>query len=243
MMSRAELGALLAGDSEKAAPWVRAAAAMGLVEAQLRLGRMLLQGEGVPRDRAAAFRLFAVAARDGDPDAHNMLGRCHEHGWGTVADPARAAHHYRLAAKMGLAWAQYNLGHLLLDGNGVARDPGEAFYWYRRAADAGHVRAMNLVARCYEKGWGVAADALAARDCYRTSAEGGYFRGAYNYAAVLAGEGCMIGALFWFRCALDGATEPTRTNMLQALSHHKDARLRALASTLPPSAGATEGLI
>ena len=57
---------------------------------------------------------------------------------------------------------------------------------------------MNLVARCFEEGWGTARNRAAARNWYRKSADGGYFRGAYNYASILASEGCMTGAL-WFR--------------------------------------------
>ncbi|HEY4942971.1 MAG TPA: tetratricopeptide repeat protein [Rhizomicrobium sp.] len=227
MMSPAELRALLSGGD--AASWVEAAAACGMAEAQLRLGRMLLEGQGVARDARAAFACFLCAAETGDADARNMLGRAYENGWGTAPDPARAAVLYRQAAEAGLAWAQYNLGHLLLDGNGVPRDRDEAFLWYMRAASQGHSRAMNLIARCFEQGWGVDRDAAAAREWYRKSAEGGYFRGAYNYATILASEGCITGAARWFRTALDGATEPSRDNIHRALARHPDARIRALA--------------
>lgn len=228
MMSPAQLRALLSGDASDAASWVEAAAACGMPEAQLRLGRMLLEGQGVARDERAAFACFLCAAESGDADARNMLGRAYENGWGTAPDPARAMVLYRQAAETGLAWAQYNLGHLLLDGNGVARDRDEAFLWYRRAAGQGHSRAMNLVARCFEQGWGVDRDAATARDWYRKSAEGGYFRGAYNYATILAAEGCITGAERWFQSAIDGATEPSRDNIRRALARHPDARIRAL---------------
>src|ERR1700759_2703398 len=130
MMSPAELRALLSGDASDAAAWVEAAAACGVPEAQVRLGRMLLEGQGVAQDTRAAFACFLCAAEGGDPDGQNMLGRCYENGWGTAPDLARAAAAYRLAAESGLAWAQYNLGHLLLDGLGVVRDHNAAFLWY-----------------------------------------------------------------------------------------------------------------
>ena len=99
------LHAALTGDG--AANWVEAAAKCGLVEAQLRLGRMLLDGTGIDKDEAAAFAWFERAAACGDPDALNMLGRCYENGWGIEASATQAATHYLRAANAGHAWAQY----------------------------------------------------------------------------------------------------------------------------------------
>jgi len=216
MMSPEQLAALLAG--AEAAPWVEAAAACGIAEAQVRLGRMLLEGRGVAKDERAAFACFLCAADGGDIEARNMLGRCYENGWGAPQDFARAAEHYRIAADAGLDWAQYNLGHLLLDGQGVARDRDEAFAWYMRAATQGHARAMNLVARCCEEGWGCPRDPAAARLWYRKSAEGGYFRGAYNYGSILADEGRAGEAAQWFERALDGAPPHSRANIATAIA-------------------------
>jgi hypothetical protein len=211
-MPAERLHAALSGDD--AADWIGAAAKCGIVEAQLRFGRMVLESG----DTDEAFAWFERGARSGNPDGLNMLARCYENGWGTPASATRAAELYLQAAEAGHAWAQYNLGHLLLDGNGVARNLAGAFHWYARAAEQGHERAMNLLARCYEEGWGVARDAGAARAWYRKSAEGGYFRGCYNYATVLAKEGCKLGASVWFERALATAPEPTRGLMLKALA-------------------------
>ena len=229
MMSAAELNRVLSGS--EAASWVIAAANAGIAEAQLRLGRMMLSGEGMTKDERAAFAWFARAAETGNIEAHNMLGRCYEGGWGTAQDVAKGAQHYGIAAENGDAWAQYNLGHLYLDGNGVPRDVDWAFVLYMRASEQGHARAMNLVARCYEEGWGAPRDAALARDWYRKSAEGGYFRGAYNYATLLAADGEIAEAAHWFTKAMATAPEPTRGNMIAALSKHPDAMLRAIART------------
>jgi TPR repeat protein len=231
MMTAEELHFALQGDD--AAAWVEAAAECGLVEAQLRLGRMLLEGEGTLRHYENALACFKAAAKSGNADGHNMLGRCFENGWGTQKDFAAAAHHYRIAADAGLDWAQYNLGHMLLSGIGVLQDRALAFAFYGLAAAQGHVRAMNLMGRCYEQGWGVARDLDAARVWYRRSAEGGYFRGAYNYADLLASEGCLVGAKEWFARALSKAPEPSRNLMVTALLAHKEPILRALAKRNP----------
>jgi TPR repeat protein len=227
MMSTGELNRVLSGS--EAASWVIAAANTGIAEAQIRLGRMLLSGDGMAKDERAAFAWFARAAETGNAEAHNMLGRCYENAWGAAQDFAKAAQHYGVAADGGDAWAQYNLGHLYLDGNGVARDLDWAFVLYMRASEQGHIRAMNLVARCYEEGWGTPRDAALARDWYRRSAEGGYFRGAYNYATMLAADGQIADAALWFTKAITTAPEPTRSNMIAALSKHPDAALQAVA--------------
>jgi len=229
MMKAQELHKILAGDRPDAAVWVEAASACGIVEAQVRLGRMLLEGEGAARSLQAAFACFRAAADGDDPDALNMLGRCYENGWGTAADPTRAADCYRRAAEAGLAWAQYNLGHMFLNGTGASRDHKAAFGWYRRAADQGHARAMNLVARCYEEGWGIGRDRISAKLWYRRSAEGRYFRGAFNYAAMLTDEGEIEEAAPWFAKALRDAPEPTRSFMTRRLALHPEPSIRALA--------------
>jgi hypothetical protein len=228
MMKPEQLSAALRG--ENAADWIKAAAACGIAEAKLRLGRMLLEGDGVARDPEAAFACFNSAADDGDTDGHNMLGRCYENGWGAAKDYAKAVRHYRIASEAGLDWAHYNLGHMLLSGSGVARDPDAAFVCYAKAAEKGHVRAMNLMGRCYEEGWGVAPDRAKARDWYRRSAFGGYYRGAYNYADMIAAEGCVHSASYWFKCALAAAPQPTLGLMLRALSRRSEEILRDLAA-------------
>lgn len=229
VMSRAKLRAVLSGAPDEAAPWVEAAARMGVTEGQVRLARMLLAGEGLQKNAAAAFAWFECAAQSGDAESENMMGRCCENGWGTAPDPARAAEWYGRAAKQGHAWAQYNLGHLYLDGIGVTRDRDAAFALYRRAAEQGHERAMNLVARCYEEGWGVESDPEAARTWFKKSAEGEYFRGCFNYASILAAEGRIVCSLLWFKRALSSAPEPTRTHMLATLARHDEPAIRSLA--------------
>jgi TPR repeat protein len=223
-----QLAALLAGDPVRAAPWVAAAAEAGLVEGELRYGRMLLGGEGVPRNETAAHLWFIRAARRGDAEAQNMVGRCFENGWGVAADPKAAARWFALAADQGHAWACYNLGHLYLDGLGVDRNRDQAFRLYAQAADAGHVRAMSLLARCYEEGWGVERDMALAQVWCRRAAEGGYFRAQYNWATLLAADGRLEAAAGWFTKAAEGASEPTRTLMARRLAESAVPALRTI---------------
>jgi len=237
-MTYRELQTLLTGDPEEAALWVRSAAEYGVPAAQLRLGRMLLEGRGVEKDERAALSWFTHAAEQGDAEAMNMVGRCYENGWGSAVDCTQAASHYRRSAEAGHDWGEYNLGNLLFDGRGVPQDLEKALHWYLRAAHRGHGRAMNLVARCFEEGWGCDQSRIEAMEWYRRSAETGYFRAQFNYAVLLAEQGAAEAAAGWFAEAaaskdagilraieklLTGARHPALMRVLHHLEARQDA--------------------
>ncbi|HTY51516.1 MAG TPA: tetratricopeptide repeat protein [Steroidobacteraceae bacterium] len=223
-----ELAALLGGDPAAALPWVRSAAEYGIPAAQLRLGRMLLEGAGTARDAAQALRWFARAAAQGDAEAMNMAGRCHENGWGVEVNLHAAAAHYRDSALRGHDWGEYNLGNMLFDGRGIVRDHRRALMWYLRAAHQGHTRAMNLAGRCLEEGWGCAPNPAAAARWYERSASGGYFRGQFNHAAALAQRGQAREAAQWYLQAAAQGDLPIRQAIVRALANAADPALRAV---------------
>jgi uncharacterized protein len=210
-MSDRELRALLVGDPAEAAVWVRSAAEYGMAAAQLRLGRMLLEGTGVQRDEAQALSWFVRAAERGSAEASNMVGRCYENGWGVAVDLQLAAEHYRRSAEARHDWGQYNFGHMLFDGRGTPPDRPQALRWYLGAAQQGHGRAMNLIGRCLEEGWGCRQSHVDAVYWYRRSAESGYFRGQFNYASALLEQRRATLAAEWFwRSAVGGNVEIRR---------------------------------
>jgi TPR repeat protein len=237
-MRHDELRALLAGDPSKAALWIASAARHGLVEAQLRLGQMYLDGHGVDCDEGAALTWFCRAARQGSAEAMNMVGRCHEIGWGAATDLDAAARWYRASAHAGYDWGEYNYANALFDGRGVAMDRQAAVTWYRRAADQGHTRAMNLLARCHEEGWGTSCNSTLAREWYRRSAEGGYFRAQFNHATVLAAAGAIDEAIVWFEKAFAGGSPDSLDCMTEALILQPNPRLAQLGRRLRGDAGA-----
>ncbi len=209
--------------------------------AQLRLGRMLLEGTGVEVDARAALTWFERAAAQGDAEALNMTGRCFENGWGAATDLARAAAQYELSALRGYDWVSTTLPICC---STVAACPvirRLALYWYRRAARQGHGRAMNLLGRCLEEGWGCNPDPAAAALWYQRSAETGYFRGEFNYASVLAQCGQGRRAATWYLKAAEGGDRAIRGAVLTALTNVADpalsaarARVAALAIETPP---------
>ena len=225
-MSYGSLHALLTGDRARAAAWILCAAECGLAAAQLRLGRMLLEGSEVERDERAAFGWFSRAADQGDSEAMNMVGRCHENGWGAPVDLERAATRYRASAEGGHDWGQYNFGNLLFDGRGTAPDRPQALRWYLRAASQGHGPAMNIVARCLEEGWGCRRSLDDAAYWYHQSARSGYFRGQFNHAVLLAERGLAESAADWFWKAAVGGDAQIRRTIAAALATLRHPALR-----------------
>ncbi|CAB3825818.1 sel1 repeat family protein [Achromobacter sp. ACM02] len=186
------------GPAEDYAAWIRAAAELGLIEAQTIYGQMLLDGAGVERDPEQGLTWFKRAAHADHPMAINMVGRCYENGWGVPRDDTVAAYWFRLAADKGLDWGMYNYAHMLRSGRGsVAQDPAAALALYQKAADAGHVKSIGVVGRFYEAGEVVEQDMERAFDCYQRCAEGGDFRGMFHLGRLLLLRGRKQDAVQW----------------------------------------------
>lgn len=193
-----QLAALRAGPAPQYAAWIRAAAEMGLVEAQTIFGQMLLDGVGVPQDQAEGLAWFKRAANADHLMAINMIGRCYENGWGVPADDTVAAYWFRLAAHRGLDWGMYNYAHMLKSGRGgVTQNRAAALALYQQAAQGGHVKSIGVVGRFYETGDVVEQDPERAFDCYRRCAEGGDFRGMFHLGRMLLLRGRKEEAVQW----------------------------------------------
>lgn len=197
----AGLQAMLEHSPGQAAQAILAAAGQGVVEAQLLLGQILLDGRGIEQDAEVARRWFQIAAQGGNGMAHNMLGRCLEHGWGGAPDLAQAAIHYAQAADTGLDWGMYNLGNLLATGRGVPANQAQALACYEQAAQLGHAKSMNLYGRYLEQGIATPASPARAVRWYRRSAEAGDFRGMFSLAMVLVERGQVGEAGPWLERA------------------------------------------
>ena len=192
------LAGLRAGPAAQYAAWIRAAAEMGLVEAQTIFGQMLLDGVGVPQDQAEGLAWFKRAANADHVMAINMIGRCYENGWGVAPDDTVAAYWFRLAADRGLDWGMYNYAHMLKSGRGgVAQNRAAALALYEQAAQAGHVKSIGVVGRFYEAGDVVEQDLERAFDCYQRCAEGGDFRGMFHLGRMLLLRGRKEEAVQW----------------------------------------------
>lgn len=197
-LSETELASRLAAGPDKAARIAYAAATGGSPIAQVVFGQMLLDGHGVERDAAAAFRWFRIAASSGDPDGINMLGRCYENGWGVAPDREQATEWFRKAAAKSHAWAQFNLGMMLTHDGATPGEAATALTLFVRSARQGNAKAMNMIGRFRECGWTIRIDMASAQRWYRRAATGGCFRGAAHLARMLCKQGRFDDAVRWY---------------------------------------------
>src|SRR4030067_516597 len=121
------------GDYEPAYRLINPLAEQGLPEAQLNLGLLYDNGQGVSQDHAESAKWYRKAAEQGDATRQFNLGLMYENGQGLRQDYAEAVEWYRKAAEQGYAAAQNNLGVMYFNGQGVRQDSGEAGEWYRKA--------------------------------------------------------------------------------------------------------------
>ena len=68
-----------------------------------------MKGNGVSQDYAAAIRLFAKAAKNGNPKAQYNLGYCYENGIGLISNRDEARCWYEKAAESGHSGAKQAL--------------------------------------------------------------------------------------------------------------------------------------
>jgi hypothetical protein len=166
----------------------------GIAAAQINLGWLYQNGEGVPKDLGRAAELYQKAANQGEPIAQNNLGELYRLGEGVPKDLAKAAELYQKAAEgfqkeadQGNAQAQLLLGVFYENGWGVPNDLGKARELYQKAANKGHELAItqlkalqgNALAQFnlglhYQKGDELPKDIAKARELYQKSANQGY---------------------------------------------------------------------
>lgn len=86
---------------QKALPWCSKAAALGIDSAQVLLGEMYYNGQGVKQDYAAARALYQAAADQEHPHALLMLFYIYSEGLGVTRDQPLAESYLALAADLG----------------------------------------------------------------------------------------------------------------------------------------------
>lgn len=125
------------GNFTKAADEFLIAAEKGDIRAQLNLGLLYDQGQGVEQDYAQAAHWYTRAADSGDAVAQSNLAAMYFQGLGVVQDDAKAAKWYGKAARAGNPVAQYNLAVLYGEGIGVAANLVQSYVWLQIAAANG----------------------------------------------------------------------------------------------------------
>jgi TPR repeat protein len=119
----------------------RRAADQNYAPAQLALGMLYANGQGVPKDDKQFIFWTRKAADQGYAVAQDALGDVYLNGRGVPEDDQQAVAWFRKAADQGYVAAQNRLGFMYLTGVGAPKDNEQAVAWFRKAADQGSAAA------------------------------------------------------------------------------------------------------
>ena len=196
-------------DMDAVVKMMREAAETGLVDAQVALGQIYDQGQGVPRNALAAHAWLRAAADQDDAIALTQLGIIYHFGRPPHIYPSyeAALECYRKAADQGQAEAMLNLGIIHRDGLGTPQDFRQALVWFREAAERGVADAEFNLGRMFATGRGTSQDLHAAVRLYNTAADKGHVNAMFNLGAMYRdGRGVPHSqrtAMWWFGVAAD----------------------------------------
>jgi TPR repeat protein len=134
---------LRASDPREAFDFFQKAAEQGDARSMAEIGLMLSNGDGVPRDLAAAAGWLKKSADAGFAEGMMLYAECLLLGKGVPEDPAGAAEWYSKAAALGNIPAKVQLARLFQKGTGVpSKDPKKAAQLYEEAVAQGSLEAQ-----------------------------------------------------------------------------------------------------
>jgi hypothetical protein len=172
---REGVAAYNAGRFDLALDEFTAAANQGSAEAQVSLGVMYENGQGVLRDYEKALMWYRKAADQGHFGAQNNIGLMYAAGRGVPKNAGQAQEWFSKAAEQGFAPAQNNLAELYTSGAvGGKKDYAKALEWNRKAAGQGFAIAHSDLGVMYENAQGVPKNLFVAYTYYTIAAIGGY---------------------------------------------------------------------
>ena len=95
------------------------------------------------KDFETAARLYAVAAKDGNPNAQFRLGTLFAQGKGVAQDYNEAIKWYKIAAYSGVVGAQAELATAYLEGVGMDKNREQALAWFQIVSDTAPICAES----------------------------------------------------------------------------------------------------
>lgn len=107
-------------------PWAQ----QGNGDAQMLIGLMYANGNGVDQSWPLAARWYQAAADQDQDVAENNLGQMYAAGRGVRRSYIQAARLYWQSADQGNPRAQYNLAVAFKEGQGVDQDAVKSYMWY-----------------------------------------------------------------------------------------------------------------
>jgi TPR repeat protein len=131
------MGAYQRGNYATALSEWRPLAEDGDAQAQLHLGLLYANGNGVSQDYTKARQWYKKAAVQGYAMAQANLGNLYADGKGVPKDEIKGAEWIRKAAEQRDPNGQVSLGDMYRDGRGVPQDYIQALMWYNLGAANG----------------------------------------------------------------------------------------------------------
>jgi len=198
----------------------KAAAENGDPAACTLIGRILSEGLGVAKDKAAAAAWYKKGSDLGDENAAFALGVLYATGDGVKKDSKKAANLFAKATKRGHAGATYNLALTYLSGTGRPRDVKGGVRLMQRAAQAGEKEAQYDLGTLYALGEGIDQDKTLAALWTGRAATRGLVAAQLEYAIMLfkgIGVEKNISRAVWFFRAAAERGNPVAQNRLATL--------------------------
>lgn len=121
------------------------------IQEQKEYAYKLYKGDGIAKDVKEAYRLFSIAADQGDTTAMFWLGAICENE-DEYKSPQEGFEWFLKAAKMGNIAAQFQIGYHYLHGVYVKQDYFQAFKWFMISAVRGYPHSQNSVGTMYLRG-------------------------------------------------------------------------------------------
>ncbi len=143
-LAKAMLDGTLPHNIDEAVKLLTSSADLGFAPAQYLIGKLLYQGEIIPKDLQRAIDYLEKAAGQNNPFSAYLAGRIlltEE----AVKDVLRAIKNLEIAAENGNDLAEYQLGKLYLYGKEVDRDYEKAIAYLTSAAEHGNQYAKQLL--------------------------------------------------------------------------------------------------
>ena len=136
-----QLGWGIPADPVLAADYYNRACSSGEPWSMFNLAELYLSGSGVAQSDDEAYRLYALAAKQGNAQSLNMLGMMAEDSRGPEG-PEAALDHYLAAAAAGDGWGCFNAARLLIAQARI----DEAMEWIDRSLSEGSPVYLRIVA-------------------------------------------------------------------------------------------------
>lgn len=175
----------------------------GSARAQVWLGDLYRNGNGVPQSFSKAAYWYQKSADQGEAAAQFYMGWLSATGNGIAQSWSTAATWYQKAANQGESAAQCNLGALYAGGNGVPQNFSKAAEWYQKSADQGNTHAQFDLAGLYADGNGVPQNLTKSAEWYQKAAGRGHAQAQYSLGRMYEqGNGVPQNesrALEWYR--------------------------------------------